>query len=250
MQPSPEHLKRITEQVISMGSNCGFTIIWQKPHKRQSVSVILFVIGRNTIIRIRRERNQKGKNGKYHETNDMQRFHWRCNHHNRYLFSSHMDTESPRRNSGIGLLGVIRRTASFVIATYNKPVSWLIVYSFTSRSSVSHSFGDVSRIDEGLCSSLNILQNLNFSPIYMYIVFHIYLFVCLFRFFVPLENFFTHMETSPFPVKGCNFWPMLGTHGHWAARFFLACHSHCDTGHPFIMPVSEDPWHSYLLTSV
>ena len=23
-------------------------------------------------------------------------------------------------------------------------------------------------------------------------------------------------ETSPLPVKGCKFWPMLGTHGHWA----------------------------------
>ena len=27
----------------------------------------------------------------------------------------------------------------------------------------------------------------------------------------------------------------------------LACHAYCDTGHPFIMVISEDPWHSRLL---
>ena len=26
----------------------------------------------------------------------------------------------------------------------------------------------------------------------------------------------------------------------------LACHTFCDTGHPFIMIISEDPWHSQL----
>ena len=31
----------------------------------------------------------------------------------------------------------------------------------------------------------------------------------------------------------------------------LACHTYCDTGHPFIMVISEDPWHSsHLLPSV
>ena len=30
----------------------------------------------------------------------------------------------------------------------------------------------------------------------------------------------------------------------------LACHTYCDTGHPFIMVISEDPWHSHLLLSV
>ena len=28
----------------------------------------------------------------------------------------------------------------------------------------------------------------------------------------------TRMETSPLPVKGCKFWPMLGTHGYWEVR--------------------------------
>ena len=29
-----------------------------------------------------------------------------------------------------------------------------------------------------------------------------------------------------------------------------ACHTYCDTGHPFIMVISEDPWHSHLLLRV
>ena len=46
-------------------------------------------------------------------------------------------------------------------------------------------------------------------------------FVCLFVWsFCPTRYFFTHLETSPLtsplPVRGCKFWPMLGTHDHWA----------------------------------
>ena len=42
-------------------------------------------------------------------------------------------------------------------------------------------------------------------------------FVCLLGFFVPLGNF-SLMGTSSLPVKGCKFWHMLGTYGHWAVR--------------------------------
>ena len=38
-------------------------------------------------------------------------------------------------------------------------------------------------------------------------------------------------------------WP-LGSEGS------LACQTYCDTGLPFIMVISEDPWHSNLLPSV
>jgi hypothetical protein len=31
-------------------------------------------------------------------------------------------------------------------------------------------------------------------------------------------QFFTYMETSPLPVKGCKIWPMLGAQGLWAGR--------------------------------
>ena len=40
----------------------------------------------------------------------------------------------------------------------------------------------------------------------------------LFGVFRPTREFFTHIETSPLPVNGCKFWPMLGTYGHWAVR--------------------------------
>ena len=40
--------------------------------------------------------------------------------------------------------------------------------------------------------------------------------VCLFGVFHSTREFFTHMETSSLPVKGCKFWPILGTHDHKA----------------------------------
>ena len=43
-------------------------------------------------------------------------------------------------------------------------------------------------------------------------------FLCLNGFFSFHSRIFTHMETSPLPVKGCKFWRMLGTHGHWQVR--------------------------------
>ena len=36
----------------------------------------------------------------------------------------------------------------------------------------------------------------------------------LFGVYRPTPEFFTHMETSPFPVKGYKFRPMLGTYSH------------------------------------
>ena len=60
------------------------------------------------------------------------------------------------------------------------------------------------------------------------------MFVCLYRVYRSALEFLTHLETSPSLVKGCKFWPMLGTHGIWAVRVTLACHTYCDTGHPFI----------------
>ena len=43
-------------------------------------------------------------------------------------------------------------------------------------------------------------------------------FVYLLWVFHPTREFFTHMETSPLPVEGCNFRCMLGTYGDWALR--------------------------------
>ena len=38
-------------------------------------------------------------------------------------------------------------------------------------------------------------------------------------------------------------WPLI-------SEGSLACNTYCDTGHPLIMVISEDPWHSHLLPSV
>ena len=32
---------------------------------------------------------------------------------------------------------------------------------------------------------------------------------CLSEVYRPIRDFFTHMETSPLPVKGCKFWPIV-----------------------------------------
>ena len=35
----------------------------------------------------------------------------------------------------------------------------------------------------------------------------------------------------------------------FSSEVSLTCYTHCDTGLPFIMVISEDPWHSHLLPS-
>ena len=66
-------------------------------------------------------------------------------------------------------------------------------------------------------------------------------------FFVPLE-FFTHMDYRDvtLAMKSCKFWSMLGIYS-WplSSEGSLACHVFCDTGHPFIMVISEVPWQSH-----
>ena len=39
------------------------------------------------------------------------------------------------------------------------------------------------------------------------------------------------------------FWPL-------SSEGSSACHTYCDTGHPFIMVISEDPWHSHVMPRV
>jgi hypothetical protein len=40
----------------------------------------------------------------------------------------------------------------------------------------------------------------------------------LFAVLRPAQEFFTYMETSPLPVKGCKFRPMFGAQGLWTGR--------------------------------
>ena len=48
----------------------------------------------------------------------------------------------------------------------------------------------------------------------------------LFEVFHPTRDFFTHLETSQLPMKGCKFWPMLGTYDHRAVRILSVLRWH------------------------
>ena len=66
---------------------------------------------------------------------------------------------------------------------------------------------------------------------------------------VKIENIHSYgdVTTTGWGVQSLTYarhsWP-LSTEGS------LACHTYWDTGHPFIMAISEDPWNSHLLPSV
>ena len=47
--------------------------------------------------------------------------------------------------------------------------------------------------------------------------------------YVCFQICFIHMETSQLPLTVFKFWPILGTYDH-----SFACHTYCDTSHPFI----------------
>ena len=95
-------------------------------------------------------------------------------------------------------------------------------------------------ISRGKCSAFPVL---NVSRVARLV--ELGMFVYMLGLFRPTRAFFTYLETSPLPVKDCKFWPILGTYGHWVVRVLK-----CDTGHLFIMVISEDPWHSHLMPSV
>ena len=75
------------------------------------------------------------------------------------------------------------------------------------------------------------------------------LFVCFLEFIVPLENFSLIWRRHHCRWRAANFdlcsnlWPL-------SSEGSLTRHTYCDTGLPFIMVISEDPWHSHLLPSV
>ena len=88
-------------------------------------------------------------------------------------------------------------------------------------------------------------------------------FVCLSVWILSSHSKIFHLFGNvTIAVKGCNYFLLC----RWRAAiiFFyyiwhlsplrskvsLAYHTHCDTGHPFIMTISEDPWHSHPFPSV
>ena len=75
------------------------------------------------------------------------------------------------------------------------------------------------------------------------------MFVCFLEFIVPLENFSLIWRRHHCRRRAANFalCSALMAIEQWG---FLTCRTHCDTGLPFIMFISDDPWHSHLLLSV
>ena len=75
------------------------------------------------------------------------------------------------------------------------------------------------------------------------------LFVCL-ECIIPLESFSLIWRRHNCRWRAANFdlyarhsWPL-------SSEGSLTCHTYYDTGLPFIMVISEDPWHSHLMPSV
>ena len=76
-------------------------------------------------------------------------------------------------------------------------------------------------------------------------------FFCLFdclEFYFPFENFsliWRHHHAS----EGLQILTYTQHSWSWliSSDGSLACHTYCDTGHPLIMVISKDPWHSYQL---
>ena len=69
------------------------------------------------------------------------------------------------------------------------------------------------------------------------------------EFIVPLENCPLIWRRHHYRWRAANFaiGSALKAIEQWG---FLKCHTHCDTGLPFTMVISEDPWHSNRLRSV
>ena len=65
--------------------------------------------------------------------------------------------------------------------------------------------------------------------------------------FVPLENFSLKYRRHHYRWRAANFDLYSAL---MAIEGSFACHTYCDSGHPFIMVISEDPLHSHLLPNV
>ena len=71
-------------------------------------------------------------------------------------------------------------------------------------------------------------------------------FVC---FFVPPENCLLIWSVT-FAGEGLQILTYARHSLPLSSEDFLVCDIYCDTGHPFIMIISNDQWHSHLLPSV
>ena len=86
---------------------------------------------------------------------------------------------------------------------------------------------------------------------------HLCMFFCVFVSYFGFWGFSSHSRIShsygdlTFTCKVVQkFWPVLSTDGSWVVNFSSSYHTYCDTGHTFIMVISEETCHSYMLLCV
>jgi hypothetical protein len=66
----------------------------------------------------------------------------------------------------------------------------------------------------------------------------------LFTVLRPAQEFFTYMETSPMPVKGCKIWAYAPRSGPLSREGSLSYHTYCETVPRFIRSPPKDHPHS------
>ena len=77
----------------------------------------------------------------------------------------------------------------------------------------------------------------------------LYFFVCFFGVFRPTREFLH--SYGDVTITGERLQMLTYARHLWtlSSDDSLVCQTFCGTGRPFIMVISEDPWHSHLLTS-
>ena len=92
------------------------------------------------------------------------------------------------------------------------------------------------------------------SPYYMCLSLFVCLFICLFILFVcglsSHSRIFHSYGDVTIADEGLQILTCARHSRPWSSEGSLTCHTYGDTGLPFIMVISEDPWHSHLLASV
>jgi hypothetical protein len=91
--------------------------------------------------------------------------------------------------------------------------------------------GRLARIARCIQSGLDTLLNLPFKSIFI---------DWLFTVLRPAQEYFTYMETSPLPVKGCKILASAGCSGPLSREGSLSCYTCCDTGLQFFRSHPKD----------
>ena len=66
----------------------------------------------------------------------------------------------------------------------------------------------------------------------------------VFCLYVPMENFSLIWRRHHYWWRASTFFTYTRHSWQMNSEGSLACHTYCDTGHPFKMVISEDPWHT------